>query len=191
MQYIPRELERKFIRMNGFFKAILVTGARQVGKTTMLRHLAEGGNRTYISLDDFSARDLAQRDPKLFFQTYKPPILIDEIQKAPELFEQMKLLCDESEETGLFWLTGSQQYRMMRHAGETLAGRIEILELYSFSQREKQELFLTTNWTLRWKVCKHGSGCSLKTTFIPFSAISGRAVCRSCSAQTKNCGANI
>ena len=137
MQYIPRELERKFIRMNGFFKAILVTGARQVGKTTMLRHLAEGGNRTYISLDDFSARDLAQRDPKLFFQTYKPPILIDEIQKAPELFEQMKLLCDESEETGLFWLTGSQQYRMMRHAGETLAGRIEILELYSFSQREK------------------------------------------------------
>lgn len=113
MQYIPRELERKFIRMNGFFKAILVTGARQVGKTTMLRHLAEGGNRTYISLDDFSARDLAQRDPKLFFQTYKPPILIDEIQKAPELFEQMKLLCDESEETGLFWLTGSQQYRMM------------------------------------------------------------------------------
>ena len=108
MQYIPRELERKFIRMNGFFKAILVTGARQVGKTTMLRHLAEGGNRTYISLDDFSARDLAQRDPKLFFQTYKPPILIDEIQKAPELFEQMKLLCDESEETGLFWLTGSQ-----------------------------------------------------------------------------------
>ncbi len=137
MQYIHRELERKFLKMNGFFKAVLVTGARQVGTTTMLKHLAEGSNRTYISLDDLSARDLAQRDPKLFFQTYKPPILIDEVQKAPELFEQIKIMCDESEETGLFWLTGSQQYRMMTHVRETLAGRIGILELYSLSQREK------------------------------------------------------
>ncbi len=137
MNYIPRELERKFLKMNGFFKAVLVTGARQVGKTTMLKHLAKDSNRTYISLDDVSARELAQRDPKLFFQTYKPPILIDEVQKAPELFEQIKIMCDESEETGLFWLTGSQQYRMMKHVRESLAGRIGILELYSLSQREK------------------------------------------------------
>ncbi len=137
MNYIPRELERKFLKMNGFFKAVLVTGARQVGKTTMLKHLAADSRRTYISLDDISARDLAQRDPKLFFQTYKPPILIDEVQKAPELFGQMKLMCDESEETGLFWLTGSQQYHMMKRVRETLAGRIGILGLYSLSQREK------------------------------------------------------
>jgi len=137
MNYIPRELERKFLKMNGFFKAVLVTGARQVGKTTMLKHLAKDTNRTYISLDDISARDLAQRDPKLFFQTYKPPILIDEVQKAPELFEQIKIMCDESEETGLFWLTGSQQYRMMKRVRETLAGRVGILELYGLSQREK------------------------------------------------------
>lgn len=140
MNYITRELERKFLKMNSFFKAILVTGARQVGKTTMLKHLAEGSNRTYISLDNAMARELAQTDPVLFFQTYKPPILIDEVQKAPELFEQIKLICDESEETGLFWLTGSQQYNMMKSVQETLAGRIGILELYSLSQREKAGL---------------------------------------------------
>lgn len=140
MAYITRELERKFLKMNGFFKAILVTGARQVGKTTMLKHLAEGTNRTYVTLDNAMARDLAKSDPALFFQTYKPPILIDEVQKAPELFEQIKIICDETEEKGLIWLTGSQQYGMMKKVRETLAGRIGILELYSFSQREKNGL---------------------------------------------------
>lgn len=138
MNYLKRELERKFLKMNDHFKAILVTGARQVGKTTMLKHLAEGSNRTYVSLDNRMARDLAKSDPMLFFQTYQPPILIDEIQKAPELFEQIKIMCDESEEKGLFWITGSQQYKMMKQVRETLAGRIGILTLYSLSQREKQ-----------------------------------------------------
>ena len=140
MAYITRELERKFLKMNGFFKAILVTGARQVGKTTMLKHLSEGTDRTYVSLDNIMARDLAKSDPVLFFQTYKPPILIDEVQKAPELFEQIKIICDETDEKGLIWLTGSQQYGMMKKVRETLAGRIGILELYSFSQREKNGL---------------------------------------------------
>lgn len=140
MAYITRELERKFLKMNGFFKAVLVTGARQVGKTTMLKHLAEGTNRTYVSLDNAMARDLAKNDPVLFFQTYKPPILIDEVQKAPELFEQIKIICDETDEKGLIWLTGSQQYGMMKRVRETLAGRIGILELYSLSQREKNGL---------------------------------------------------
>ncbi len=138
MQYLKRELERKFLKMNTHFKAILVTGARQVGKTTMLRHLAEGSDRTYVTLDNRMARDLAKSDPVLFFQVYKPPILIDEIQKAPELFEQIKIMCDASEEKGLFWITGSQQYAMMKQVRETLAGRIGILNLYSLSQREKQ-----------------------------------------------------
>ncbi len=141
MQYITRELERKFMQMDAFFKVVLVTGARQVGKTTMLKHLAEGTNRTYVSLDDLMARELAQTDPALFFQTYKPPILIDEVQHAPQLFEQIKLMCENTEETGRFWLTGSQQYNMMKHVRETLAGRIGILQLYSLSQREKKGVF--------------------------------------------------
>ena len=140
MAYIIREIERKFLKMSDFFKAVLVTGARQVGKTTMLKHLAEGTNRTYVSLDNAMVRELAKTDPVLFFQTYKPPILIDEVQKAPELFEQIKIICDESEEKGLIWLTGSQQYKMMEKVRETLAGRIGILELYSLSQREKKGL---------------------------------------------------
>nr|WP_308624662.1 ATP-binding protein [uncultured Eisenbergiella sp.] len=136
MQYIERTLERKFNHMSSFFKAVLVTGARQVGKTTMLKHLAEGQSRTYVSLDNAMARTLAQTDPVLFFQTYKPPIIIDEVQKAPQLFEQIKIMCDESEEKGLFWLTGSQQFNMMKNVRETLAGRIGILELYSLSKNE-------------------------------------------------------
>lgn len=136
MKYIRRALERKFLHMSTFFKAVLVTGARQVGKTTMLKHLSEGQGRTYVSLDDSMVRSLAQSDPVLFFQRYRPPVIIDEIQKAPQLFEQIKIMCDAGEEPGDFWLTGSQQYNMMRNVRETLAGRIGIMELYSLSQNE-------------------------------------------------------
>jgi len=137
MEYIPRYLERKFTKMSDFFKAILVTGARQVGKTTMLQHIAKGQDRTYVTLDKKAARDMAQNDPALFFQTYKPPILIDEVQYAPELFPVIKILCDESDDKGLFWMTGSQQYKMMEIAGESLAGRVGIINMYSLSQSEK------------------------------------------------------
>lgn len=142
MQYLERELERKFLEMNKCFKAILVTGARQVGKTTMLKHFAKGTNRSYVSMDNIVERELAKSDPILFFQKFQPPIIIDEIQKAPELLEQIKIICDESEETGLFWITGSQQFQMMKHIRESLAGRIGILTLYGLSQREKQGILL-------------------------------------------------
>lgn len=140
MEYMKRALERKFLHMSSYFKAVLVTGARQVGKTTMLKHLAMDQSRTYVTMDNIMARTLAKSDPVLFFQTYKPPIIIDEIQKAPELFEQIKIMCDESQERGRFWLTGSQQYKMMKNIRETLAGRIGILELYSLSKNETEGL---------------------------------------------------
>ncbi|MEE3453882.1 ATP-binding protein [Dialister sp.] len=136
MKYIERALERKFLRMNDFFKVLLLTGARQVGKTTMLQHLAKGTGRRYVSMDRADYRDLAERDPVLFFQTFPPPLLIDEIQKAPKLLEQIKIMADESEEKGQFWLTGSQHFSMMRRVQETLAGRVGILHLYPFSQAE-------------------------------------------------------
>lgn len=132
--YIHRHLESKFLKMSGFFKAVLVTGARQVGKTTMLKHLSQ--NRTYVSLDDADTRALAKSDPKLFFMRYKPPMIIDEVQKAPELFPYIKILCDESNETGLFWLTGSEQFKMMKNVTESLAGRIGIMTLYPLSFSE-------------------------------------------------------
>ena len=137
MEYINRELERKFLKMNKVFKALLVTGARQVGKSTMLRHLAENTGRTFVSMDDKRNRELARRDPGLFFQTFKTPILIDEVQKAPELFEHIKMICDETNENGLFWLTGSESKKLLKNAGDTLAGRVCILKMYSLSLKEK------------------------------------------------------
>lgn len=137
MEYITRELERKFISMNTAFKAVMVTGARQVGKSTMLKKLAAGEDRTYVNLDNSRDRELAKRDPGLFFQVYKTPILIDEVQKAPELFEHIKMMCDDSDQNGLFWLTGSESKKLLKGARDSLAGRICILKMYSLSQREK------------------------------------------------------
>lgn len=137
MDYIRRDLERKFLSMSSIFKAVMVVGARQVGKSTMLKHLARDQRRVYVSMDNSRDRELAQSDPKLFFQTYKPPVLIDEVQKAPELFETIKILCDGSDERGLFWLTGSQSKKLIKNAGDSLAGRICVLKLMSLSQREK------------------------------------------------------
>lgn len=137
MEYIKRELERKFMSMNSVFKAIMVTGARQVGKSTMLKKLAEKENRVIVSMDHARERELAKSDPTLFFHIYKPPILIDEVQKAPELFETIKIICDESEQYGLFWLTGSESKKMLKEARDSMAGRVCILKMYSLSQREK------------------------------------------------------
>lgn len=137
MKYIKRDLERKFLHMSAAFKAVMVVGARQVGKSTMLKHLAEDGDRTYVTMDDTQLRNFARTDPKLFLQTYRPPILIDEVQKAPELFEEIKILCDESDERGRFWLTGSQSRKLVKKAGDSLAGRLCILKMYSLSAREK------------------------------------------------------
>lgn len=137
MDYIKRDLERKFLHMSSAFKAVMVVGARQVGKSTMLKHLAKDQNRTYVTMDDSQIRDFARTEPKLFLQTYQPPILIDEVQKAPELFEEIKIICDNSDERGQFWLTGSQSKKLVKKAGDSLAGRLCILKMYSLSAREK------------------------------------------------------
>jgi len=136
MAYIKRSLERKFLKMSGAFKVVMVTGARQVGKSTMLKHLAEDSGRKYISMDDADLRELANQDPKLLFQMYQPPVLIDEVQKAPALFEEIKKICDSSDERGQFWLTGSQSRKLMKQAGDSLAGRICVLKMYSLSAKE-------------------------------------------------------
>jgi predicted AAA+ superfamily ATPase len=136
MEYIRRELERKFLKASQAFKAVMVVGARQVGKSTMLKQLAKDQKRAYVTMDDTQLRQFAQTDPKLFLQTYQPPILIDEVQKVPELFERIKIICDESEERGLFWLTGSQSKKLMKKAGDSLAGRLCVLKMYSLSQHE-------------------------------------------------------
>ena len=117
---------------------LLLNGQRQVGKTTLLKNMAKSTKRNYVSLDDTEAKRLAQNDPGLFFQYYPPPVIIDEIQYAPQLFPYIKIYVDEHREhKGAFWLTGSQKYTLMQGVQESLAGRIAILDLLGLSYREK------------------------------------------------------
>lgn len=118
------------------FKVILITGPRQVGKSTLFEKIKEE-NRTKVTLDDGDDLALAKTDPNLFFQKYQPPLLIDEVQKAPELFQYIKKMVDNTDERGLFWLTGSQKFDLMKNVTESLAGRVAVLELQGFSQSEK------------------------------------------------------
>ena len=138
MAYIVRHMEQKVLRLSKSFSALLITGPRQAGKTTMLRELAarEGIGRGYVSLDDLNMRDMAKNDPQLFLQLHRPPVIIDEVQYAPELFTYIKIHVDEYHEPGAFWLTGSQIYRLMRGVRESLAGRVALLHLSPLSQRE-------------------------------------------------------
>lgn len=134
---IKREIEKKFKELSNSRKIVLITGARQVGKSTFVKSIKEK-NRTYITLDDLSLRELAQNDPKLFLMNYKGPIIIDEVQYAPNLFPYIKMEVDESNEKGKYWLTGSQKFELMKNVSESLVGRVSILEMSSLSFSEKK-----------------------------------------------------
>ncbi len=135
MSYIKRDLEKKILDLSKEYASLLLTGPRQVGKTTMLRTLAKE-DREYVTMDDFEERRLAKTDPALFLQLHKLPIMIDEVQYAPELFSCIKIAVDEGARPGSFWMTGSQSFPLMELAQETLAGRIAILHMPSLSQHE-------------------------------------------------------
>ena len=135
LTYITRTLETYIQKATSQFPVVLVTGARQVGKTTVLQHLSEP-QRTYVSLDDPLILSLAKSDPALFMQRFPPPVLIDEIQYAPELLPLIKMEADSRKQPGLFWLTGSQQFHLMKGVSESLAGRVGVIQLMGFSRRE-------------------------------------------------------
>ncbi len=136
MKYISRSLERIVSEVTKEYPVVLVTGPRQVGKTTMLQKLMEGTDRRYVSLDDLQERSLAKTDPELFLQIHKPPVLIDEIHYAPELFTYIKIHVDRNHTPGDFWLTGSQVFKLMRGVQESLAGRVAVLSMTSLAQAE-------------------------------------------------------
>ena len=135
MAYIKRDLEEKILAITKEYSCILITGPRQVGKTTVLKNLMQE-DRKYVSLDDFAERKMAKQDPAFFLQMHGLPIFIDEVQYAPELFSYIKLAIDNGAEPGSFWLSGSQAFRMMELAQESLAGRVAILHMPSLSQHE-------------------------------------------------------
>lgn len=146
-EYKTRSIETTLNKMINKFPVILITGARQVGKTTLLNHLQqENSSINYVSLDNMLLRAQANEDPELFLRSYETPLIIDEFQYAPNLLTYIKIKVDESrkksmfetkEEVGtLYYLTGSQVFETMKDVSESLAGRVGILDLYGFSTRE-------------------------------------------------------
>lgn len=136
--YIKRAMEKRIEELANFFPVLMICGPRQVGKTTMLKKLASDWPKqvSYVTLDYPQIRLLAREDPELFLQQYTPPVIIDEIQYAPELLPYIKIRVDENPEKGQYFLTGSQMFHMMKNVSESLAGRVGILTLYSLSQSE-------------------------------------------------------
>ena len=138
--YIKRNIEEAIIQTSKEYPVVMVCGQRQVGKSTMLNHIKEN-NRRYVSFDDRQAKRLAETDPTLFFETYGYPILIDEFQKVPTILETIKDISDKlgyegKDNNGLFWLTGSQKFEMMKGVSESLAGRVAVFEMSSLSKNE-------------------------------------------------------
>ena len=137
MVYIKRNMEKIIKEVSRVYPVLMVSGQRQVGKSTMLNHIREN-NRTYVTFDNPKAKALAHSDPDLFFETYPYPILIDEFQKVPSILEKIKEIVDKlalegKDNNGLFWLIGSQKFKTMKNVSESLAGRIALFELSSLS----------------------------------------------------------
>ena len=133
--YYPRTIEPTIRSATETFPVLLLTGPRQVGKSTLLEHIAEP-ERKRVSLDNPTFRALAQTDPELFLQRYSPPVLIDEVQYAPQLFPYIKIIVDQRKKAGDFWLTGSQMFHMMKNVTESLAGRVGIVQMQGLSSSE-------------------------------------------------------
>ena len=133
--FFERTVRSTIENINATFPVLLVTGPRQVGKSTLLESMMEPG-RKKVSLDNPTIRSMAIADPELFLQRYSPPVLIDEAQYAPELFPYIKILVDEHKRPGDFWLTGSQMFRMMKNVTESLAGRVGIVPMLGLSNSE-------------------------------------------------------
>ena len=136
MAYIKRTLESKILDISKDYSCLLLIGPRQVGKTTMLEHLMEGTERKKVTLDDAENRKLAKTDPALFLEMHPFPVLIDEIQYAPELFSYIKIKVDNGAAPGSYWLTGSQAFQLMELAQESLVGRTAIIHMSALSQSE-------------------------------------------------------
>lgn len=141
--YIKRHLESQVREASKFYPVVMVCGQRQVGKSTMLNHMKEK-ERRYVTLDDGNARRLAEKDPELFFETYGYPLLIDEFQRVPSILLEMKRIVDRKalngeDNNGMYWLTGSQKFRMMKDVSESLAGRIAVFDMSGLSAAELDE----------------------------------------------------
>ncbi|GHU11167.1 ATPase [Alphaproteobacteria bacterium] len=149
---LERTLKGVIKNVSQSFPVLLLTGPRQVGKTTLLEVCASE-KRSYVTLDDLEEREMAKNDPALFLQSHTPPVIVDEVQYAPGLFSYIKMHVDRRKQAGDFWLTGSQKFHLMKGITESLAGRVAIIDMLGLSAKEiagkadKAEPFLPT---LEW-----------------------------------------
>ncbi|MDR0310014.1 MAG: AAA family ATPase, partial [Acidobacteriota bacterium] len=132
--YIRRHVEKALLKRAEMYPAVIVTGPRQAGKTTLLKEVKKGLN--YVTLDNHNARMTASETPSLFFMQYEPPLIVDEIQYEPGILHNVKMIADETKRKGQFYLTGSQAFHLMKDVTESLAGRAGLLELLGLSYRE-------------------------------------------------------
>lgn len=134
MKYIDRSIEDIIEKSSKTFKAILVTGARQTGKSTVIKHMIQDVKE--VTFDDFFVEEQAKENPNMFMMLNEPPVFFDEIQRVPDLFRYIKMYCDNSNQKGLYYLSGSQPFKLMNLASDSLAGRVAIIELSTLSLRE-------------------------------------------------------
>lgn len=134
--YLPRTVEKIIPELSRRFKVVMLSGMRQVRKSTTLSHLKELG-RGYVTLENLDDLALAWNSPKAFFQEHELPLIIDEVQRAPNLFLTIKLLVDREENKGGVWLSGSQKFVRMKGVGDSLAGRIYDQKLMPLSLYER------------------------------------------------------
>ena len=140
--FYARSIEARLRSISDTFPVLVLTGPRQVGKTTLLQSMAEAG-RKYVALDNPTDRALAKSEPELFLQRYSPPVIIDEVQYAPELFDYIKIHADTKKNCGDYWLTGSQTFHMMKNVTESLAGRAGIVRMLGLSNSEIDATFFS------------------------------------------------
>ena len=140
MAYIKRHLEDEVLKASKHYPVVMVCGQRQVGKTTMLFNIKKS-NMNYITFDDASVRKLAKKDPELLLENYKTPLIIDEFQRCPSILISIKKIVDEhrlkkGKSSTLYWLTGSEKFKMMKKVSESLAGRVAVLDMSSLTSKE-------------------------------------------------------
>ena len=134
MEYIKRNIEEIIEKSANTFKAVLVTGARQTGKSTLLKKLYP--NIRQVTFDDPFIEEQAKNNPDMFMMMNEPPVFLDEIQYVPSLFRYIKMACDSNDKKGQFFLSGSQPFKLMDMVSDSMAGRIAIVELAPLSLRE-------------------------------------------------------
>jgi len=134
MKYIHRIIKDDLKNYLNYFPVLLISGARQVGKSTLALHL---DIKNYITLDDINIYEMAKNDPKGFIEKLDKPVIIDEVQRLPQLMITIKEFVDRDRKNGDFILTGSTSLQGFKDISDSLAGRIGIVELYPFNLKEK------------------------------------------------------